>query len=61
MDILRARPYILADENVPTDIVLYIIKQRMDQLLEETDRVLKVQEINRQFDLLDFWTQNDGI
>lgn len=60
MDILRARPYLLSGENVPTDIILYIIKQRMDEYLEENDRVLKIQDINKQFDLLDHWTQNDG-
>lgn len=60
VDILRARPFLLACEEVPTDIVLYIINQRIDEYLAENDRILKIQEVNRQFDMLDFWTQNDG-
>lgn len=43
-----------------TEIVLKIIRKKIVEFLAENDRILQVQETNRNFDVLQYWSANDG-
>lgn len=45
---------------LPDDVYLMIIRKRIEELLSENDRILRIQEILKNFDFLDHWTANDG-
>lgn len=59
--ITKAKDFLLNDLEAPMDTVLYILQKEIGKCLKENDRILKIQEINKNFDFLNYWiANNDG-
>lgn len=58
--IIKAKEFLANGLEAPIDAVLYIVQNEVLKFLKENDRILKIQEINRNFDFLEYWQANDG-